>query len=383
MSRRAEARGPWNGANGRRPARVRGATGALPPGWRQGRGAGSHRAYVQRHSPMRFTPQELQSYLDRGFVTIPQLLDATETARVVAAAERDQDLAAHAFDRADGEGGRVRLALWNHPGDDIYGVLARTARLVERAEDILGGEVYHYHSKLILKDPAVGGAWAWHQDYGYWYENGLLAPDLVSVFIALDPATPLVVAAVVDLARRLGIATGDVTVVEARAVTWGDSSLGCPQPGMKYLPRVVDGTLVVLGAGGRTYEYHGGSPLQLCEHAQAALLRVILNGPAKDDLSRVWIPGSVTVPHRKLTPEIVKDDFVQLARRRYFVCERVKHVVPGRGYDLGGFEEHCQLWIELLRVNRAGDECKAGFVKHACTKSRADQITSRPGVCRI
>ncbi len=86
---------------------------------------------------------------------------------------------------------------------------------------------------------------------------------------ALDPMMPLVVAAVADLAGRLGIAAREVTVVEARAVTWGDSSLGCPQPGMKYLPRVVDGTLVVLGAGGRTYEYHGGSPLQLCEHPTA------------------------------------------------------------------------------------------------------------------
>jgi ectoine hydroxylase len=82
---------------------------------------------------MRLSPQELQSYRERGFVTIPQLLDEEETARIVAVAEQDQELAAHAFDRADGEGGRVRLALWNHPGDDIYGVLSRTARLVDRA----------------------------------------------------------------------------------------------------------------------------------------------------------------------------------------------------------------------------------------------------------
>ncbi len=50
-------------------------------------------------------------------------------------------------------------------------------------------EVYHYHSKMIMKEARVGGAWAWHQDYGYWYQNGVLAPDLVSVFIAVDPAT--------------------------------------------------------------------------------------------------------------------------------------------------------------------------------------------------
>jgi hypothetical protein len=35
----------------------------------------------------------------------------------------------------------------------------------------------------------VGGAWAWHQDYGYWYHNGVLFPLLTSAFIAIDRAT--------------------------------------------------------------------------------------------------------------------------------------------------------------------------------------------------
>ena len=88
-----------------------------------------------------------------------------------------------------GEGGKVRLSLWNHPGDTIYGMFARSNKMVNKVEELLGNEVYHYHSKMILKDPKIGGAWAWHQDYGYWYQNGLLYPDLVSVFIAVDKAT--------------------------------------------------------------------------------------------------------------------------------------------------------------------------------------------------
>jgi len=40
-----------------------------------------------------------------------------------------------------------------------------------------------------MKDAKIGGAFAWHQDYGYWYQNGVLYPLLSSVFIALDPAT--------------------------------------------------------------------------------------------------------------------------------------------------------------------------------------------------
>jgi ectoine hydroxylase-related dioxygenase (phytanoyl-CoA dioxygenase family) len=42
---------------------------------------------------------------------------------------------------------------------------------------------------MIMKDARVGGAWAWHQDYGYWYQNGVLFPWLTSVFIAVDQAT--------------------------------------------------------------------------------------------------------------------------------------------------------------------------------------------------
>jgi ectoine hydroxylase-related dioxygenase (phytanoyl-CoA dioxygenase family) len=68
-------------------------------------------------------------------------------------------------------------------------MIARSHRIVDKVEKLLSDEVYHYHSKMILKDPEIGGAWAWHQDYGYWYQNGVLFPDLVSVFIAVDKAT--------------------------------------------------------------------------------------------------------------------------------------------------------------------------------------------------
>lgn len=34
-----------------------------------------------------------------------------------------------------------------------------------------------------------GGTWAWHQDYGYWYKNGCLFPDMGSVAIAVSAQT--------------------------------------------------------------------------------------------------------------------------------------------------------------------------------------------------
>jgi hypothetical protein len=91
-----------------------------------------------------------------------------------------------------------------------------------------------------------------------------LSPELPGT--PIDPTMPLVTAAVEDLAERLGIEPDAVTVAAAQAVTWPDGSLGCPEPGMMYTQALVDGTLVVLEAGGRRYEYHGGNPLVLCEH---------------------------------------------------------------------------------------------------------------------
>jgi hypothetical protein len=119
------------------------------------------------------------------------LFDGEEIDLLKRTAVEDRMLDQQSFGRQDGEGGTVRLSLWNHPGDSIYGMFARCNRIVDTAEQILSDEVYHYHSKMILKDAKIGGAWAWHQDYGYWYQNGLLYPDLVSAFIAVDPSTKL------------------------------------------------------------------------------------------------------------------------------------------------------------------------------------------------
>jgi hypothetical protein len=132
---------------------------------------------------------ELDQYRDKGFVVSKGFFDREEIELLRRAAKEDRELDQHSFTRGDGEGGAVRLSLWNHPGDTIYGMFARCESVVGSAEKILDGEVYHYHSKMIMKDAKVGGAWAWHQDYGYWYQNGVLFPDLTSAFIAVDPAT--------------------------------------------------------------------------------------------------------------------------------------------------------------------------------------------------
>lgn len=135
------------------------------------------------------SPSQVEQFERDGYLILERLLDPAETEILIRTAKEDQALHAHAYGSKDSKGRESRLSLWNHPGDDIFGAVAQSRRIVDAMEQLLGGEVYHYHSKLMLKEPFVGGAWEWHQDYGYWYQNGCLFPFMASCLIALDRAT--------------------------------------------------------------------------------------------------------------------------------------------------------------------------------------------------
>ncbi len=121
-----------------------------------------------------------------GYVLIKNLFSNEEIALLRTAIETDPAISENFYNRKDADGAATKMVTWNHPGDSVYGLAARSERVVDTMEDVLGGEVYHYHSKLTAKEPFEGGAWEWHQDYGYWYHNGCLFPYMASVMVALD-----------------------------------------------------------------------------------------------------------------------------------------------------------------------------------------------------
>tara|TARA_B100001123_G_C15217471_1_gene989848 strand:- start:285 stop:1175 length:891 start_codon:yes stop_codon:yes gene_type:complete len=149
-------------------------------------------AFPATQKPMAAQPLDAQQVADfhrDGFLIVPGLFDAAEADILRAAAKADKSFEANAYDLEDGEGGKAQLVLWNKAGEDLWGAIARSERIVNAMEQLLDDEVYHYHSKMSIKAPRTGGAWSWHQDYGYWYQNGCLFPDMASVFIAVDPNT--------------------------------------------------------------------------------------------------------------------------------------------------------------------------------------------------
>ncbi|CAG2190190.1 unnamed protein product [Mytilus edulis] len=87
---------------------------------------------------------------------------------------------------SDCQGREAKMTIWGHPGNDVSGMISRSEKVAGTCEQLLGDEVYHYHGKLVTKEPFTGGAHLWHQDYGYWYINEFLEPNMITAFIALD-----------------------------------------------------------------------------------------------------------------------------------------------------------------------------------------------------
>ena len=140
---------------------------------------------------MEFNKEQIQSYSQDGFLVVKKFCSDKEIDKLYSVALKDDAMSKNALDLTDRSGMKTRLSLWFTPGDDVYGYLVRSERIINSVGQLLGdaAPVCHYHSKLMQKEPRVGGAWEWHQDYGYWYKNQFLYPDqMMSVMVALTSA---------------------------------------------------------------------------------------------------------------------------------------------------------------------------------------------------
>lgn len=133
--------------------------------------------------------KQVIDYHQDGFLVVRNFFSSAEIDLLYQTAT-DESVVNHAFDLNDQEGKKTRLTLWFTAGDDPFGLMSRCKRMITSVQELLGvGEVCHFHSKVMQKEPRVGGAWEWHQDYGYWYKNGFLFPEaMISVMVALTDA---------------------------------------------------------------------------------------------------------------------------------------------------------------------------------------------------
>ncbi len=124
-----------------------------------------------------------------GYVMLEGVFSADEVHAMLRAVESGERVASHISQPGDASGRKASLSIWSELGDDIWAAACTCPRIVNNIRILLGEEISFFHGKVMLKEAHTGGKWEWHQDYGYWYDQGFLFPRLMSAFAALDPAT--------------------------------------------------------------------------------------------------------------------------------------------------------------------------------------------------
>ena len=149
---------------------------------------------------------QLDAYRRDGFVIVEKLFDDDEAKLLLDIATADKALAeeatavqltdpdkkqdARVIAQGDGSGRETTFWVDDELRDDTYSAIARSRRVVEPIEQMLEGEAYHWHHKMMLKAARVGGAHMWHQDFGYWRKSGhVLFPYMASCMIAVNRTT--------------------------------------------------------------------------------------------------------------------------------------------------------------------------------------------------
>ncbi|MFE5867921.1 ectoine hydroxylase [Streptomyces roseifaciens] len=131
----------------------------------------------------------LAGYERDGFLTVDEML-APEEVQVLRA-ELDRliaDPAVRAGERAvvEPHAQDVRSVFEVHRISDVFARLVRDPRLVGRARQILGSDVYVHQSRVNVKPGFGASGFYWHSDFETWHaEDGLPRMRTVSVSIAL------------------------------------------------------------------------------------------------------------------------------------------------------------------------------------------------------
>lgn len=134
-------------------------------------------------------PSELQALERDGFLTVNPLIGPDEVAVYRAELDRlisDPDVRADERSIIEPKSQDVRSVFEVHKISEVFAGLVRDPRVLDRARQILGSDVYVHQSRINVKPGFGASGFYWHSDFETWHaEDGLPRMRTVSVSIAL------------------------------------------------------------------------------------------------------------------------------------------------------------------------------------------------------
>ena len=95
---------------------------------------------------------DIKEFISNGFVLKKKLFSNKEINKLnqYIAIRKDKEESARETNTSTG---KLTMTMWNHPSEDLFGKFSTNERIVKPMETFLNDEVYHYHSKIIWKNP--------------------------------------------------------------------------------------------------------------------------------------------------------------------------------------------------------------------------------------
>jgi ectoine hydroxylase len=136
----------------------------------------------------KLTSQNISDYHKDGYVIVRSFYEAEEIAPLQQAVIDDPSINGSIYGMTGDTEAPQHFCNWTDCGDDMVGMMPRLTRTINATEALLNDECYHWHSKFVIKPPqcSVG---RWHQDYGSWYDDGVINPDMLTIAKAITQTT--------------------------------------------------------------------------------------------------------------------------------------------------------------------------------------------------
>jgi ectoine hydroxylase len=133
--------------------------------------------------------ETLAGFEEKGYLTVEELVTPDEVERFRAELRRlseDPDVRADERTIIEAKSQEVRSIFEVHKVSDVFAEIVRDPRVVGRARQILGSDVYVHQSRVNFKPGFGGGDFYWHSDFETWHaEDGMPRMRAVSISISL------------------------------------------------------------------------------------------------------------------------------------------------------------------------------------------------------
>lgn len=140
-------------------------------------------------APGPIAPSDLQSYEHDGFLAVEELISPDEVTVYRTELERlikDPEIRADERSIIEPRSQSVRSVFEVHKISEVFARLVSDPRVVGRARQILGSDVYVHQSRINVKPGFGASGFYWHSDFETWHaEDGLANMRTVSVSVAL------------------------------------------------------------------------------------------------------------------------------------------------------------------------------------------------------